>query len=81
MATRRSQSVGNPVTLLLMAAGTVIFTALGLLGDQAGIANVLAGEFTLGAWELFIGSWALFFGVYLLGIRQLVPRVAGIVAD
>ncbi|MDZ7850376.1 MAG: hypothetical protein U5K70_06045 [Halodesulfurarchaeum sp.] len=81
MTTPRSQLFGKTVTLLLMAIGTVAFTVLGLLGEQAGISNVVAGDLALGAWELFIGSWALFVGVYLLGFRQLVPRVVGIVAD
>ncbi|MFP4530190.1 MAG: hypothetical protein ACLFNC_02750 [Halodesulfurarchaeum sp.] len=81
MATRHSKLLGKTVTLLLMAIGTVAFTALGLLGEQAGITNVLAGDLALGAWELFIGSWALFVGVYLLGLRQLVPRITGFVAD
>jgi hypothetical protein len=74
-------SLGGLVSLLLMALGTVGFTLLGLLGEQAGFANVVAGDLALGIWEVFIGSWALFVGVYLLGLRQLVPRVAGIVAD
>lgn len=81
MATGHSELFGKTVTVFLMAVGAVVFTALGLLGEQAGITNVLAGDLVLGGWELFIGSWALFVGVYLLGLKQLVPRVAGIVAD
>ena len=81
MSDRTAESLGKLGSVLLMALGTVGFTVLGLLGEQAGFANVLAGDLTLGMWELFIGAWALFVGVYLLGLRQLLPSVSGIVAD
>lgn len=59
------------VGLALLA---VLFTGLGVLGEQAGFSNLLAGQAALGAWELFFGAWALFVGVYLIGIKQVLPR-------
>ncbi|MDR5656177.1 MAG: hypothetical protein ACQEQJ_02075 [Halobacteriota archaeon] len=71
---------GELVSLLAVAIGSTLFTALGLLGEQAALSNVMAGSLALGAWELFIGAWALFVGVYLLGIKQLVPRARALLA-
>lgn len=61
--------------------GSVFFTGIGILGEQAGVASVMTGKPTLGAWELFIGSWALFVGVYLLGVKQVIPRLRKLVAE
>lgn len=69
------------VSFFATILGSLLFTGVGLLGEQAGLANVLAGDPTLGAWELFIGTWALFVGVYLLGLKQVVPRMRRLIAD
>ena len=68
--------VTDLAVLLAMAVGVLVFTGLGLLGEQAGLSDLLAGQVALGSWELFIGSWALFVGVYLLGFKQVVPRAS-----
>lgn len=62
------------LVLLTMALGVLVFTGLGLLGEQAGLTDLLAGQLALGSWELFIGTWALFVGIYLLGFKQVLPR-------
>lgn len=68
------------VSFLVMAIGSAVFTGLGFLGEQAGLANVLSGDPALGTWEMFIGAWALFVGVYLLGYKQVLPRMRGLLA-
>lgn len=73
--------VGEVLSFLAMVLGTIAFTGIGLLGEQAGVANVLAGDLTIGAWELFVGTWALVFGVYLLGFKQVLPRMQRLVAE
>lgn len=67
--------LGEIATLLLVTAGSVLFTGIGILGEQAAIANLASGQSALGAWEVFIGTWALFVGVYLLGVKQVLPRI------
>ena len=64
----------------VLALATLGFTALGVLGEQAALGNLLAGQTTLGLWELFVGAWALFVGLYLVGVRQLFPRVSSLLA-
>jgi hypothetical protein len=73
-------SLSNLASIGLLVLATIGFTALGVLGEQAALGNLLAGQTTLGLWELFVGAWALFVGVYLLGVRQVVPRVSSLLA-
>ena len=73
-------SLSTIVTIALLILATVGFTALGVMGEQAALGNLLAGQTTLGLWELFVGAWALFVGVYLVGVRQLFPRVSSLLA-
>lgn len=65
------------VEIIVVGGGTMLFTGIGILGEQAGLADVLSGDPTLGAWELYIGTWALFVGLYLLGAKQVLPRLRG----
>ncbi|MFC6861958.1 hypothetical protein ACFQGE_00620 [Halomicroarcula sp. GCM10025817] len=58
----------------LLAAG--LLTVVGALIESAGLANLLAGQSTLGLWELWMGAIALYAGVYMLGYKRLVARVA-----
>lgn len=69
-----AEFLGELVSLLAVAIGSTVFTVLGVLGEQAGMASLQAGSTALAAWELFIGGWALFVGLYLLGYRQVAPR-------
>lgn len=73
--------LGELLSLVAAAVGTVAFTGLGLLGEQAGWAAIMAGDLTLGGWEVFIGTWALVVGIYLLGVKQTMPRVRALLAD
>lgn len=69
------------LTVAAMAMGSVLFTIIGFLGEQAGLANLLTGDPALGAWEVFVGTWALFVGIYLLGLKQVLPRIRGYAAQ
>lgn len=73
--------VAEVLSFLAMVLGSIVFAGIGLLGEQAGLANVLAGDLAVGAWELFIGSWAIVVGVYLLGVKQVLPRMRRLVAE
>ena len=70
--------VGDLLFTLLSAAGAVAFTVVGLLVDQAGLNNLLAGAVAQGAWELWMGTLALFVGLYLLGYRTAWPSVVAL---
>jgi hypothetical protein len=72
--------VADLVVVLGMTLGALVFTGLGVLGEQAGFSNLIAGQAALGAWELFFGAWALFVGVYLIGIKQVLPRATILVS-
>ncbi len=73
-------SLSDLASIGLFVLAAIGFTALGVLGEQAALGNLLAGQTILGLWELFVGAWALFVGVYLLGVRQVVPRVSSVLA-
>lgn len=70
-----SEVLGELASLVLSVLGTGVFMTIGFFGEQAGLAQVMAGDPALGAWELFVGTWALFVGLYLLGYKQAVPRL------
>jgi hypothetical protein len=72
-----SESLVELLGLLLSAVAAGILTAVGALAENAGMADLLAGQSVLGLWELFMGAIALYAGVYLLGYqRVLVPLSA-----
>lgn len=73
--------LGEVLAVSIMAIASVGFTVLGILGEQAAFTNLLAGQSTLGIWELFIGSWALFVGVYLIGVKQVLPRLSALIGE
>lgn len=73
--------LGEALSALVMAIGSLGFTVLGVFGEQAAFSNLLAGQSALGIWELFIASWALFVGVYLIGVKQFVPRLSALVLE
>lgn len=75
MQPKSVQTPTETVSLLLMGLGSILFTTLGVLGERAGVTNVLLGDPVLGAWEIFMGACFLFFGVYLLGYKQVAAHV------
>jgi hypothetical protein len=66
---------------VLVAIGSALaavgFTVAGVLVDQAGLHNLLAGATAQGAWELWMGTLALFVGIYLFGYRTALPAIVG----
>lgn len=70
-----SDLLGELASLVLSVLGSGLFMIIGFFGEQAGIAQLMAGDPALGAWELFVGTWAVFVGAYLLGYKQAVPRL------
>lgn len=67
--------VAEVVAVALLSAGATGLAAAGVLFEQAGVASLAAGQLALGAWYVYMGSLALFVGAYLLGYREVVPRV------
>ena len=65
------------LSTVLSAIGAVVFTIVGVLVEQAGVANLTQGATGLGAWELFMGTLVLFVGIYLLGYRTAWPSIVG----
>lgn len=68
------------VSVVLYAALAGLLTAAGLLGEQAGLANLATGRFALGLWDAYMGGLALYAGLYLLGYRTAWPRLRGVLA-
>lgn len=69
------------LSFLATLVGSILFSATGLLGEQAGITNVLSGNIVFGTWELYMGTVALGVGIYLLGIKQVIPRAQRVLGD
>ena len=69
------ESGAELLALLGSALGTAVLTAAGLLVEEAGLQNVLAGQTVLGVWEAGIGAVLLFAGVYLLCYEQSWRRL------
>jgi len=63
------------LTLLATVAVSGLLSVAGGVLELQAIANIVAGEVTLGAWELAFGGVLLYGGVYLVGYQQVVPRV------
>ena len=57
------------------AVASLFLSIVGVGVESAGIGNLLAGDPTLGIWEVFMGAIALYVGFYLLGFRELLPRL------
>lgn len=70
-----SESFQTLVELTVSALGTVIFTGVGLVVEQTAVADVLRGQIAVGVWEGWMGAIALVVGIYLLGYRELWPRL------
>jgi len=70
-----SETVIEVLAVIGSAIGAAIFTIGGLLTEQDGLQNMLAGHLTLGAWEAAFGLIFLFFGVYLIGYQQFWERL------
>ena len=69
------ESLVDVLALIGAAIGTSVLTIAGVLTEQAGVQNVLAGDVLVGGWELWMGTLALFVGVYLLGYQQFWRRL------
>ncbi|HKL29503.1 MAG TPA: hypothetical protein VJ898_09590 [Natrialbaceae archaeon] len=70
------ESLGELLALVVSAVGTLAFTAVGTIAEQAALQNLLSGQVVLGAWEAGMGAIALVVGVWILGYGKLWPRIA-----
>ncbi|MDS0280818.1 hypothetical protein [Haloarcula onubensis] len=64
-------SLADLLGLLLAAAAGALLTVVGALTENAGIADLLAGQSVFGLWEVGMGALLLYVGVYMLGYRQV----------
>lgn len=62
--------------LALLAAAALGLTAIGLLGESAGVSNLLAGDLAVGLWEVFVGALALYVGLYLIGVKEFLGTLS-----
>jgi len=65
------ESVGELFGLLLAAAAAGLLTLVGTLTENAGIADLLAGQAIFGLWELGMGGLLLYAGLYMLGYKRV----------
>ena len=65
------ESLGELVSLLLATVASGLLTAVGVLTENAGVADLLAGQSVFGLWELGMGALLLYVGVYMLGYREV----------
>ncbi|MDS0260735.1 hypothetical protein NDI56_15110 [Haloarcula sp. S1CR25-12] len=64
-------SLVEPLGRLLAALAAALLTVVGALTENAGVADLLAGQSVFGLWEVGMGALLLYVGVYMLGYRQV----------
>ena len=78
MSPLASESIGELLALIVSAVGTVGFTVVGTITEQAALHDVLTGQLVLGAWEAGMGAIALVVGLWILGYGKLRPQLAAL---
>ncbi|MGZ0747461.1 hypothetical protein [Haloparvum sp. AD34] len=68
-------SAAEIVELVAWALGTGLFSITGLRLEEFALGAVTTGHFVMGAWYLGVGCIALYVGTYLMGYRELLPRI------
>lgn len=63
--------------LLGSLLGAGLLTTVGLLTENAGIADTLAGPSVFGLWEVGMGLLLLYAGVYMLGYKRVWLSLRG----
>ena len=61
--------------LVVVTAGAVLVSALGVYLEGMGLQTVTAGTTDTGLWLVAMGLVALYFGLYLVGYSELLPRL------
>lgn len=64
-------SLGELLGLLPAAVAAGLLTVVGALTENAGIADLFAGQPVFGLWEVGIGALLLYVGIYMLGYRTV----------
>jgi len=57
--------------LLASLFAAAVLTLVGLLTENAAVADLLAGPSVFGLWELGMGLLLLYAGIYMLGYRRV----------
>lgn len=74
-------NLGELLSLLASAVGTVVFTGVGVLLERAGIRALESGISGFGLWEVAVGIALVYIGLYVIGYRTfwtgVRPRVLG----
>jgi len=76
-----SESLVELLGLALSAVAAGVLTVVGALIENAGVADLLAGQSLFGLWELWMGALALYAGVYLLGYERVLAPVGRSIAN
>ena len=64
-------SLGELLSLLFRALAAGLVTVVGVLTENAGIGELLAGPSVFGLWEVAMGALLLYVGIYMLGYREV----------
>ncbi|WP_276270752.1 hypothetical protein [Haloarcula litorea] len=75
-----SESLLELLGLVGSALLSGLLTVVGVLTENAGVADLLAGQSVVGLWELWMGTLLLYAGVYLLGYKRVLPGLRATVA-
>lgn len=70
-----SETLAELLGLVVSVVAAGLFTAVGLLTENAALADITTGQTVLGLWELWMGVLALYAGVYLLGYERVWTRL------
>lgn len=73
-----ADAAGELVSVVVFSAVASVLTAAGVLTERAGLANLATGQTAVGLWYVYMGGLALFVGLYLLGYREVWPRLRGL---
>lgn len=69
------ETAGEVAATALVALGAGVVTLAGLLAEESSIQALLGGHAITALWYAYMGAIALYVGVYLLGYREVRPRV------
>ncbi|WP_324756496.1 hypothetical protein [Haloarcula montana] len=76
-----TESLVELLGVVISAVAAGVLTVVGALAENAGLADLLAGQSVFGLWELGMGALALYAGIYLLGYKRVVVPVGQSLAN
>lgn len=65
----------DPLTLVAYLLVSSIATAAGVRAEMTGLSRLVSHPDALAIWYVYVGVLALYAGLYLVGYREIAPRV------